>query len=453
MPQMKSGPSVAEGADRKKPTPVVEEPTADCTLAADRKTKKRSAAAVAAAGASEVVTHHDDPNPDCTLAADRKTKKRSAAAVAAADASEVVTHHDDPDPDCTLAADRKTKKRSAAAVAAADASEVVTHHDDPDPGTAAKRKKHKTSANAVESPAQPNISKEHTQTHTGMDTPQEHEDPQEGRRFYVGGLSPTTTTEEVATCLGGYGVVREVCGGSGNGRGFCFVTFEAPPPERLLSDSIHLNGREIRVSSFIPKSNRPPKAATVALVPQPEPTEELGRKAARKLLLAKRLEKAIEKYDAQAQPEPGCVHSAMLHRQVKTDGTPRKDRTVFVGNISTQLPKTRIVPSIRSAFADCGTVVEVRLVDRFGTDFTGPKMCYVELDSLDSCKQVCEMNGYLLCGAKLRINMANDKQERKQAIQLKTKGKAEISNHQLNQAQLKVRAKAWKSKHPKSAQS
>jgi len=101
---------------------------------------------------------------------------------------------------------------------------------------------------------------------------------------------------------------------------------------------------------------------------------------------------------------------------IVTDGTGRHQRTVFVGNIPPELSKPGIV---RALFTDCGVLLEVRPIRRDGRDFTGPKMCYCEFDSVASAQKATEKNGMTLGRNPLRINMAHDKNERLKAVQKK----------------------------------
>merc|ERR1719420_2255998 len=75
-----------------------------------------------------------------------------------------------------------------------------------------------------------------------------------GRKVFVGGLNPTTTTEDLRTYFSGFGVVTDACvitdSSSKASRGFGFVEFEGKIPEGLLDQQHIIDQRRCGVREY-----------------------------------------------------------------------------------------------------------------------------------------------------------------------------------------------------------
>jgi hypothetical protein len=75
-----------------------------------------------------------------------------------------------------------------------------------------------------------------------------------GRKVFVGGLNPTTTTEDLRTYFSEFGVVADSCvitdSSSKASRGFGFVEFEGNIPEGLLDQQHIIDQRRCGVREY-----------------------------------------------------------------------------------------------------------------------------------------------------------------------------------------------------------
>jgi hypothetical protein len=75
-----------------------------------------------------------------------------------------------------------------------------------------------------------------------------------GRKVFVGGLNPTTTTENLRTYFSDFGVVTDSCvitdASSKTSRGFGFVEFEGKIPEGLLDQQHIIDQRRCGVREY-----------------------------------------------------------------------------------------------------------------------------------------------------------------------------------------------------------
>jgi hypothetical protein len=75
-----------------------------------------------------------------------------------------------------------------------------------------------------------------------------------GRKVFVGGLNPTTTTEDLRTYFSEFGVVTDSCvitdSSSKASRGFGFVEFEGKIPEGLLDQQHIIDQRRCGVREY-----------------------------------------------------------------------------------------------------------------------------------------------------------------------------------------------------------
>jgi len=79
--------------------------------------------------------------------------------------------------------------------------------------------------------------------------------------------------------------------------------------------------------------------------------------------------------------------------------------TIFLGNLSFNI----VDEDIKKFFKDCGTVTEVRKIDRDGR-FSG--VCFVEFSDTEATDKAVELNGKELLGRDARIDFAKPKGER-----------------------------------------
>merc|ERR1719484_181483 len=97
-----------------------------------------------------------------------------------------------------------------------------------------------------------------------------------GRKVFVGGLNPTTTTEDLRAYFSEFGVVTDSCvitdSSSKASRGFGFVEFEGKIPEGLLDQQHIIDQRRCGVREYGHSTASPtasPTASTTASAAAP----------------------------------------------------------------------------------------------------------------------------------------------------------------------------------------
>merc|ERR1719453_1882645 len=82
-----------------------------------------------------------------------------------------------------------------------------------------------------------------------------------GRKVFVGGLNPTTTTEDLRNYFSDFGTVTDSCvitdATSKTSRGFGFVEFEGKIPEGLLEQQHIIDQRRCGVREYGHSNNSP----------------------------------------------------------------------------------------------------------------------------------------------------------------------------------------------------
>jgi len=111
----------------------------------------------------------------------------------------------------------------------------------------------------------------------------------------------------------------------------------------------------------------------------------------------------------------------------KSSGSDKVDkkRSIFIGNLAFDITEE----DIRGHVADCGTIVNVRVVRDRETSI-GKGFCFVEFESKDSVGLALKLNNMELEGRKLRISacLSKAKQEKKKAPKSEKKDKKISSN-------------------------
>jgi len=83
--------------------------------------------------------------------------------------------------------------------------------------------------------------------------------PMEGYKYFVGGIPPTTTEEQLANDLSPYGEIMEAmcCRRHNVGRGFGFVTFANQPDPMIMEGGVTVNGNVVNVKPAIAEEEIP----------------------------------------------------------------------------------------------------------------------------------------------------------------------------------------------------